>query len=553
MKKTALLIMLMFMAGAVFCAANKVSGLPKHGGEVLVIYKNVFSEADISGFLKNHPSKDASRVSIISTFENYYGLTKQPDPQGNTLFVRYKIADPGAMDTVLSALKSEALVADAQPNFIRHALYMGDYPLIPGGPNDTFYQNKNQWGFSQVRADKAFAAGLIPFTASPVKVTVAVLDTGIYFNHVDLIGVTVTGRNILSPGDEPLDDDTGSRGGHGTRLSGIIAANTNNSGIGIAGSAYCNVTWTSRVVIMPVKVLDATGSGTDSDIYEGIVWAVDNGAKVINLSLGSPDGGIILQTAVNYAYDNNVVVVATTGNDASQTFFPAGYSTVIAVGATDLVADINGNTHDISADFSNFGKVDVSAPGVDIKSCMNSSTTSYSVLGDMSSDGTSYASPFVAGLAGLILLKYPGLNPGEVRDIITKTSDDAGAAGYDKYFGWGRVNFYRALTLDKKMNINPSIKTFNWPNPFSPEMEGFTNIVFIPEKAGNIKITIYDGGGDVVWENDINSGAVTPGAYNTVKWDGLNKEARKVANGTYFYVVKQGSGLFGKNKITVLH
>jgi subtilisin family serine protease len=231
-------------------------------------------------------------------------------------------------------------------------------------------------------------------TTGSSSVVVAVVDTGVQADHPDLLGTVTPGYDFVNHGTSPADDE-----GHGTAVAGIIAAHANN-GIGIAG-----VCWNCK--IMPVKVLDASGSGTDADVAAGIVWAVDHGADVINLSLGGTETSQTLSDAVSYAERLGVVVAAAAGNsDNSTKNYPAAYSGVISVGAVkqdgtryseaDWGVDGQGNPQG-----SNFGDwVMVDAPG-----CTNSTWLSNQYIAgpDLSNFcGTSAASPFVAGLAGLV-------------------------------------------------------------------------------------------------------------------------------------------------------
>jgi subtilisin family serine protease len=306
----------------------------------------------------------------------------------------------------------------------------------------------------------------------------------------------------------------------------------------MAGTAYRNATWTAKVLIMPVKVLAWDGSGLDSDIFSGAVWAVDHGANVLNMSFGGVDGSDTMQAAVNYAYNNGCICVAAAGNDGSTVWYPAAYSTVISVAATD--------SNDQRASFSNFGKIDVSAPGVDIWSCNNVPSVPYS-----SEDGTSFSSPHVAGLAALIVMKYPGISPDQAVKLIEQTSDTLNANGYDQYTGWGRINVLRALSSPQNFSRAAAVNTYNWPNPFSPENDMFTNITFVAPSPQNVSVIIYDGGGNVVWRASLPAASV-PAGQNIIKWNGVNSSGRSVANGTYFYVLKAG-GSTGKNKIMVIH
>jgi uncharacterized repeat protein (TIGR02543 family) len=214
-------------------------------------------------------------------------------------------------------------------------------------------------------------------------------------------------------------------------VAGIAAALTNNS-TGVAG-----VSWGAR--IMPVKVLPDFGNGSTDNLAAGIIWAADHGAQVINLSLGTPDASTTLQDAVDYAYGKGVVQVAAAGNAASSApFYPASYPHVIAVAATDSANN--------RYTFSNFGsQIAVSAPGVSIFSTIRGNN--YGVL-----TGTSMATPFVAGLAA-ILMGLPGNNsPDQVTTQLETTALDLGAAGRDDFFGYGLIQMDAAIQADSSLS-----------------------------------------------------------------------------------------------------
>ncbi len=157
------------------------------------------------------------------------------------------------------------------------------------------------------------------------KVIIAVLDTGVQSNHPDLKGKLIEGINIVNEETDP-DDDVG----HGTHVSGIIGASVNN-GEGVAGLSWYNK-------IMPVKVLDSSGAGSTYSVAQGIIWAADHGAKVINMSLGNYAQAEFLHDAIKYAYDRDVVMIAASGNDnTDRPGYPAAYPEVFAVAATDAI------------------------------------------------------------------------------------------------------------------------------------------------------------------------------------------------------------------------
>lgn len=235
-------------------------------------------------------------------------------------------------------------------------------------PNDSRYGE--QWALPVVGLPAAWDN--LPATS----VTVAVIDSGVCMNHPDLQGRILPGFDFVDNDADPTDVY-----GHGCGVAGVIAANGNN-GQGIAGVA-------PNVQIMPLRVLDESGLGSYSRIANAIVYAVDNGAQIINLSLAGPTSSAILEAAVAYAVESNVIVIAAAGNFAQpRAYYPAAYPSVIAVGSVDPVTLSRSS-------FSNYGAdVDVWAPGRDIL------TTN--MIGDYEFvSGTSFAAPIVAGITAL--------------------------------------------------------------------------------------------------------------------------------------------------------
>jgi len=290
-------------------------------------------------------------------------------------------------------------------------------------PNDPYWSL--QWGPQKIEADWAWNT-----TTGNSSVIVAVVDTGIDYTHPDLAAnYAPLGYDWVNNDPDPMDDF-----GHGTHVAGTIAAVINN-GIGIAGLA--------KVRIMAEKVMDASGSGSLSDVVRGIVHAVDRGAKIINLSLGSYVKSELLHEAVKYAHDHGVLVVASAGNDATSVkSYPAAYDEVVAVSATD--------EFDKPAAFSNYGDwVDVAAPGVKIYSTMPTyhvtmNNNGFNLNYDYMS-GTSMACPHVVGVAALIWSQFPDMTRDQVLAQLQYSADDLGELGFDVYYGFGRVNAMKAV------------------------------------------------------------------------------------------------------------
>jgi subtilisin family serine protease len=405
-------------------------------GEVLVKFKSK------AGALSTQNTLRAEGLQTLSVSPES-GLMRMQVPEGN---------EAGAV----AALEAQEEVAFAELNYIVTAY---------GDPNDTWYSqqwalnNTGQTGGTPDADIDAPEAWNIHTGGS--HVVIAVLDTGVDRAHEDLQSkIWVNGGEVPSNG---IDDDNNGyiddvngwdfcnspdtwttcssphdrfpddEMGHGTHVSGIAAAAGNNAK-GIAG-----VSW--GATIMPVKVLDQWGSGTLASIVEGIDYAVANGADVINMSLAArnskwPCNWTSVEIALNNAVSQGVLVVIASGNDSKNgVSCPAAYDQAMAVGATTYT--------DARASYSNYGpRLDITAPGGDWMSSIYS-TLPGSNYGGLY--GTSMATPYVSGLAALLLSISPGSTQSQVRDMIQSSADDLGPAGWDQEFGHGRINAWRAL------------------------------------------------------------------------------------------------------------
>ncbi len=264
------------------------------------------------------------------------------------------------------------------------------------------------------------------YTAGNAAIIIAVVDTGLNLNHPEFSGRVVAGYDFINNDADPMDDN-----GHGTHTAGIVAAGSNN-GIGMVG--VC-----PQCSIMPVKVLNQNNAGTWSSVAKGVLYAVDHGARVINLSLGAAVSSQTLEEAIAYATAHDVLVVAAAGNmGTDRKFYPAALDGVLAVSATDA--------QDSHWSLSNYGDyIDVAAPGYAIFSTYHDLNNYYQGYNYMS--GTSMASPFVAGLAGLLLSQEAERTPADITKLITSTADKMGTSIDDAYFGHGRINVARALAV----------------------------------------------------------------------------------------------------------
>jgi thermitase len=303
-------------------------------------------------------------------------------------------------------------VGPALSTTVTHTLYL---PLMAReyelrlDPDDPEYVVGRQWGLEMVRAPAAW------YLSTGQAVTVAVVDTGADLTHPDLIDGLIDGWDYIENDEIPADGN-----GHGTHVAGIVGATTDNAR-GVAGMG-----WGAK--IMPVRVLDDQGEGDTLQVALGIRYAVEHGAKVINLSLGGYSGSQTLADTVAYAQAQGAVIVAAAGNhNTSAQFFPAAYEGVIGVSATNL--------SDEKASFSNYGTyIDVAAPGDNLYSTLRSPGT----YGYMS--GTSMAAPMVSGLVALLLTRYPVASPAQIVAALENGADDLGSEGWDPLYGWGRIN-----------------------------------------------------------------------------------------------------------------
>jgi type VII secretion-associated serine protease mycosin len=279
-----------------------------------------------------------------------------------------------------------------------------------------------QWYLNQLKMPAVWET----YGVGQSGITVAVLDTGVDYDHPDLAGKVLKGPNYIDKNYDPKDLH-----GHGTHVAGVISAQLSNRE-GISGMA-------PQVQILAIRVLDARGSGSLFNIAKGIAYAANQGAQVINLSLGSPPGGSVMRTL---AEKKGSLIIAAAGNSAGAIGYPAAASRFMAVGAV--------NEQKYLATFSNRGpELDVVAPGVNILSTYPTYEVTTNALGlsqnYASLNGTSMATPMVSALAAMLWSRDPYLTPAEVRERIEKTATDLGPIGRDDMFGLGLIDPLRAL------------------------------------------------------------------------------------------------------------
>lgn len=266
-----------------------------------------------------------------------------------------------------------------------------------------------QWEQRQVRAQRAW-----DLERGDRRTIVAVVDTGVQLNHPDLAVRLVPGRDLVNHDGRPADDN-----GHGTAVSGVIAATANS--IGVTG--MCN-----RCRIMPVKALAANGTGLWTVAAKSIVWAADHGADVINMSFGGPTGGEVLQNAIRYARDKGAVVVGSAGNyGTTAPFYPGAFPEVLSVAAS--------TSYDLRYEWSNSSTswVEVAAPGCTWSSALHSTFGGFC--------GTSAAAPLVSGIAALVRSARPGMTRSQVESILKAATVQVPFP----FTRFGRIDAYKAV------------------------------------------------------------------------------------------------------------
>lgn len=330
-------------------------------------------------------------------------------------------------EDMLESYRNDPMVEVVEPNYVYKTVKTPNDPGIG-----------RQYTLDIIDAYEAWDT-----TEGSSEVVIAVIDTGVDLDHPDLDGKLTAGYDFV--GDDDQADDAN---GHGTHVAGIVAAETDN---GIGGAGIC-----PNCRIMPLRALNRFGSGSLSDIAGAITYATDNGADVINLSLGGRSQSTILQRAVDYAWENGVFVTCAAGNSGVSTReYPAGYSNCVAVAAT--------TDRDTRASFSNYGSwVELAAPGQAIYSTYTNGRYA-------NSSGTSMAAPNVAGLAGL--LASQGLSNDQIRSKLCSTATQISGTGSN--WTCGRIDAASAVAGNGSGNPQPaptSVPPTPTPTPTQPPL-----------------------------------------------------------------------------------
>jgi thermitase len=469
--------------------------------QIIVKFKTISlkSKTTINNFLNNSElSKLHSKINVLK----YQTINTK---QSNKIIIIKYDSDIG-LEEIISFYENTGLFEYVEPNYTGKG--SGVLNTIP---NDSEYSN--QWGLkndgtfsnapSVSGADIEMELAWDIETGDP-NMIVAIIDTGLRLAHPEFSGRLwnnvnevadgtdtdnngfiddlVAGWDFINSDNDPTDDH-----GHGTNVAGIALASGNNT-IGYAG-----VNWNAKVMIC--KALNENNSGSYAAMAGAIYYAVDNGAKVINMSIGGSGNSITLSDAIDYCYDNGVVLVACMMNfNNSVTYYPAGYNKTIAVGATNPDDTRSNPFFWSTTSGSNFGShIDLVAPGNYMYGLSDTSDTYYGSYWG----GTSQASPLVAGVVSLLLSQNPALTFEEIRTILRESSEDQvgdpseDINGFDTYYGYGRLNAknalsHQALSINNFENANKNIVIY--PNPINRNSQlEISNLI-----DGDYTINIYN-------------------------------------------------------------
>ena len=399
----------------------------------------------------NHLS--ATKVEKVFRSENK-GLVKGGGYKLESIF-KITVPEEVNIEQAIFLLSFNPYIEYVEPNYLAELLLLPDDPYyLDHYPDNVDYRDPRwnpqydyQWNLKKINMEPAW--DINPLFSPVIS---AVIDSGVDYTHPELGSCTLIqvqsnncpkilpGYDFYNNDDDPIDDN-----GHGTHVSGIITALTNNS-IGVAG-----IDFSTR--IFPIKAFSSSGNGNVYTISEAIYYAVNNGANLINMSFGgSGDFPRVLSDALDYANQNGVVLIAAAGNSNINVklFWPASYAPALTIAATDH--------NDTKAYFSNYGNlIDVAAPGTEVVSLRARGTDMYGdgsrLIGTeyIRASGTSMSAPHVSALAASILGQSNTYTPAQVRNVIVNSADKIEGIYFSDYTGYGRMNFYASMT---ELNIS---------------------------------------------------------------------------------------------------
>lgn len=401
--------------------------------------------------------------------------------------------------------KATQLFKYVEPDYKVHGAGVQHTQMTPNDPRfNTQWGLRNTGTFSLSPAVPGADINIVPawdITTGDSTIVVAINDSGLKWDHPELSGRVwqnrgeipnngtdddgngfvddIRGWDFVNSDNNPADDH-----GHGTNVTGILGLKSNNN------LGFASIDWHCK--LMPLKVLDQQNSGSNSGIIQSIYYAIENGARVINLSLGTSTNSSLMQEAVDEAADNKVIVVACMMNFNNQTtYYPAGFSSSIAVGSTNPNDQRSSPFFWSTTSGSNFGDhIDVVAPGNYIYGLSHNSNTNYGTYWG----GTSQATPHVAGLVALLLAQDSSRGLAQVRRLITENADDQvgrpdeDIPGWDRYHGHGRINAYKTLLAGQFTSAKEKVDALEWkiypiPAQQSVKVQSLKNLEMI-----NIKL-----------------------------------------------------------------
>ena len=503
MKKIILFIISLLMSSFLFCQTQK---------SLIIKFKTTNKPNRI--FVQNQQKFQNSKIDILNTNNGLKSIILTGNKKMEDTYVINLYSDK-QIEELIELYRLTDLFEYVEQNFVGHG-----HGYSQTTPNDTFFNrqwshyNDGTFSLSNSTVDADIDSELAwDITQGNSNLIIAILDSGLKLDHPEFAGRIWTNPSEVQDGSDTdsngfIDDINGGWDfvnndnnptddhGHGTNVAGIAVASGNNS------NGYAGVNWNSKIMVC--KILDDNNSGLYSWWADAIYYAVDNGASVINLSAGGNGSSTLLENAINYAYNNNVVIVVSTGNQNSVIQYPARYTNAFAVGSTDSDDTRSAPFFWSSTSGSNFGpELDFVAPGNYIYGLSYSSNTNFNTYWG----GTSQAAPHVAGLVSLLLSVDSNLTVDQIRTILEESSEDQvgdsdDTIGWDQYYGHGRINAYNALT-HSTLSIN-DIDVLNdnivlYPNPTSNNnllrVRGIDN--------GIHEINIYNNLGQLINKNEI--------------------------------------------------
>jgi hypothetical protein len=467
----------------ILLAAGSAFGQPKNAnrvpGQLVVQTRFGANPEDVVKKLSGNGARDEKQISQIRVH-----VLQVPEAE---------------IDRVEQALSSSGLFTFVEKDFLAHTV---------ATPNDP--DLSSQWHLGKIQAASAWNIS----TGSPT-VTIAFADTGVYPIHEDLASKLVPGWNFVGGNSNTADVQ-----GHGTATAGSAAAATNN-GVGVSALGWSNT-------VMPLVVADSTGYASYSNIASAITYAADHGVRIVNISIAGTSASSVLESAVTYAWNKGTVIFAAAGNSSSSSpNYPAACTNAVAVSATSV--------SDTLSSYSNFGNwITLSAPGDSILTTNNGGGYGYW-------QGTSFASPIAASVAALVLSIQQSLSASALVSLLEQNSDDLGAPGYDPYFGWGRVNAYKAALAAGNLIVNTTPPSISITNPISGATVSSTVSIAgtATSNAGVTNIEFYI-------DNQLTSSTATsPFSFS---WSSTS-----VANGSHTLIVKayDPAGNVGQASATV--